>query len=148
MNSKACRHVGWCCVLLAAAAAAHGQGGEAAFRDPFWPLGFRPAQGAVPANAPPVAPPVRPVFQRPPQEAPRAVTPQEWVDAEKALGLVPAKFSMGVGADGAAFILLWGKIRSKGDLVNAAWNGVEFWWRVSEVGNARAEFERVRAEFP
>lgn len=110
-------------------------------RDPFWPLGFTPQEETRDAPEQTENLPVDV-----PEKPERVYSEEEWLEAEKGAGIRPPRYSLGVGVDGAAFILFKGRVRSEGELVKHKVKDVEFQWRIKKITSLQATFERAGAE--
>ncbi len=105
-------------------------------RDPFWPIGYRPA--AVREAAPPDRPP--------PQATPeRVVSEEQWRLAEREFGISPPRVSV-VELDGEALVSLRGQIRAVGETLQFSNDGIRFHWRVLSISREGVRFERLTAQ--
>jgi hypothetical protein len=113
-------------------------------RDPFWPLGYAPVSVGVVTNVPVVPPPS--TNSPPPVVVAKVVTPEDWAAAEEEVGIRPPRYSLGGRGGTDNFVLVGGRIKSKGDLVLFEKDGVRFTWLVASISRDDVMFERRSAE--
>jgi len=96
---------------------------DPAERDPFWPIGYRPAE-----RAPTPSVPTDPLPPRQPEHSPQPPSPLRWNEAREQLRI--GGFFR-IGDHTSAYIN--NVIVSPGDLVTVSFEGREYRWRVETI---------------
>ncbi len=127
------RFLVFCCLLPTVAAAATN---APAFRDPFWPIGYRPATEETPPRHTPQ--PVAETPAPPPPEPPKPVA--DWEAARKLL-----KVRAYAEKDGRKGCLVNDKFVEEGGLVSVVYQSMLYTWRVRNISRdfAGIVFEEV-----
>jgi hypothetical protein len=113
---------------------------EAEWRDPFWPVGYRP-KSDLPAPEPVVAP--RKTEVAPPKPPPKPVA--NW-DAARKLLIITGYAEK----DGNRTCILNGKLRQEGDLVSVLYASMQYTWRIAKIDRAPVlmKYEEVSFDYP
>ena len=111
-------------------------------RDPFLPVGYSAEAPVeeIPDIVNPAPGPAAPVVV-----ALENVTEEHWKLAERDAGIVPKKYSL-AKKSGKSLILINGRIISEGGTYSRDYMGVKFTWKIKNVTNSSAEFDRLDIE--
>lgn len=112
------------------------------WRDPFWPVGYRP-KSETPPPPPVVAPSIPDVAPPPPPPPPKPVA--NWEAARKLLIITGY-----AEKDGKKRCILNGRLLQEGDLVSVLHASMRYTWRIVEIGPTPdlMKFEEVSFESP
>ena len=117
----------------------------AAFRDPFWQIGWQPPKTKVETSAEEAKPPSESA-QTAPVPAPKVsdVAPLAlWIEARKQVNI--SGTSRARGADGNFHQVLYGKGYTQGDVISVSHKGYQFTWRLRETADRELHFKPLKS---
>ena len=129
--------------LLTLPALADGKGGDAEFRDPFWPVGYSPAKAEPPSPAKtqpktvepkPVAPEKKPDIPAPPPEP-----EPDWRAAMRQL-----RISGYAESGGERTCLINGKTVSEGEKISIVHDGFRYTWSLDAIAPQKSQMRFTR----
>ena len=126
--------------LLALSALADGKGGDAEFRDPFWPIGYSPAKEEPPKPKQVEAP--KPVVQAKKPEAPPP-PPEPEPDWHAAMRLL--RISGYAESGNTRSCVINGRTVSEGEKISIVHDGFRYTWRIDRIAAQKSQmrFQRL-----
>lgn len=115
-------------------------------RDPFWPIGYAPAE---PVEEKPIEEPKPVVVEKPkPPPPPKPVTAEEWKMARKLLKVSGYALADKKGEDAAkrtSIVIINRNHYTSGEIIKITNKDIEFIWRVGEIRNNSVELKQESA---
>jgi hypothetical protein len=126
--------------LLALPALADGKGGDAEFRDPFWPVGYSPAKAEPPK--PQKVEPAKPAVQeKKPETPPQPAEPEpDWPAAMRLL-----RISGYAESGGQRSCVINGRTVSELEKISIVHDGFRYTWRIDRIAPQKSQmrFQRL-----
>ena len=116
------------------------QGGEADFRDPFWPVGYSPAKEPPPAPQKKAEAPAPAVQDAKPEEPPAPAEPEpDWRDALRQLRI------SGYAESGEKrSCVINGKTVSENEKISIVHGGFRYTWRLDRIAPQKSQMRFTR----
>ena len=128
--------------LLALPALADGKGGNAEFRDPFWPVGYSPAK----EEPPPPPPPPKVEAPKPVEEEkkpePPPPPPEPEPDWQAALRLL--RISGYAESSGKRSCVINGRTVSESEKISIVHDGFRYTWRLDVIAPQKSQMRFTR----
>ena len=127
--------------LLTLPALADGKGGDAEFRDPFWPVGYSPAKEEPPPPPQTVETPKPAVQETKPEEPPPPPEPEpDWPAAMRLL-----RISGYAESGGKRTCVINGRTVSETEKISIVHEGFRYAWRLDRIAPQKSQmlFTRV-----
>ncbi len=127
--------------LLTLPALADGKGGDAEFRDPFWPVGYSPAKEEPPPPPPKVEAPKPVVQETKPEEPPPPPEPEpDWPAAMRLL-----RISGYAESGNTRSCVINGKTVSEGEKISIVHDGFRYTWSLDRIAPQKSQmrFQRL-----
>ena len=127
--------------ILTPPALADGKGGDAEFRDPFWPVGYSPAKEEPPPPPPKVETPKPVVQEKKPEEPPPPPEPEpDWPAAMRLL-----RISGYAESGNTRSCVINGKTVSEGEKISIVHDGFRYTWSLERIAPQKSQmrFQRL-----
>ena len=127
--------------ILTLPALADGKGGDAEFRDPFWPVGYSPAKEEPPPPPPKVETPKPVVQEKKPEEPPPPPEPEpDWPAAMRLL-----RISGYAESGNTRSCVINGKTVSEGEKISIVHDGFRYTWSLERIAPQKSQmrFQRL-----
>ena len=126
--------------LLTLPAMADGKGGDAEFRDPFWPVGYSPAKEEPPPPPKKVEAPKPVVEKKKPEEPPPPPEPEpDWRAAMRLL-----RISGYAESGDTRSCVINGKTVSEGEKISIVHDGFRYTWSLDNIAPQKSQMRFTR----
>ena len=126
--------------LLTLPALADGKGGDAEFRDPFWPVGYSPAKEEPPPPPPKVEAPKPVVQEKKPETPPPPPEPEpDWRVAMRQL-----RISGYAESGNTRSCVINGKTVSEGEKISIVHDGFRYTWSLDSIAPQKSQMRFTR----
>jgi hypothetical protein len=126
--------------ILTLPALADGKGGDAEFRDPFWPVGYSPAKEEPPPPPPKVEAPKPVVQEKKPEEPPPPPEPEpDWPAAMRLL-----RISGYAESGNTRSCVINGKTVSEGEKISIVHDGFRYTWSLDRIAPQKSQMRFTR----